>query len=184
MKNIHKLWRCAVADVLYMLADSGAKKKTDEDMKRRLVSGKHKGVSALNRLLLSDDKTFRNIFYYRMRGFGRLCTFCKFFLPPVKAVEIYGEIDGGLFLSHNHMVVHPQKAGENLTVGAGAVIGKNNGKYPVIGNNVSIGANATVIGNINIGDNVTVCAGSVVTKSLESNAVYGGNPARLIEVKA
>jgi len=184
MKNLHKLWRCVVADIMYRLADSDTKGKIDEDMKRYLESGKYKGLSALNRLLLSKDKPFRNVFYYRMRRSGRLCSLCKLFLPPVKAVEIYGEIDGGLFLSHNHMVVHPQKAGRNLTVGAGAVIGKNNGKYPTIGDNVIIGANATVIGNINIGDNVTVCAGSVVTKSLEDNTVYGGNPARLIEIKS
>ena len=166
---IHKLWRCMTADIAYKLADAGTKKKIDEDMACYVVKAdKHyKGLSALNRLLL-ENKPFRNVFYYRLRGLGKLCAFCKPFLPPVKAVEIYGEIDGGLFLSHKHMVVHPQKAGKNLRVGAGAVIGKNNGKYPIIGDNVTIGANATVIGNITIGDNVTIYAGSVVTKSLDA----------------
>jgi len=62
----------------------------------------------------------------------------------------------------------------------GVVIGVNNGQFPTIGNNVCVGANSTVIGGINIGDNVIIEPGSVVTKSLESNAVYGGNPAVFI----
>lgn len=33
---------------------------------------------------------------------------------------------------------------------------------------------------VTIGDNVIVAAGSVVTKSIPSNVVVGGNPARLI----
>ncbi len=181
--NIHKLWRCVLADIIYKLAGVETTGKIDADAERYLISGsnedKHRrGLSALNHLLLSEDRTFRNVFYYRVYRSGKLCSLCKLFLPPVKAVEIYGEIDGGLLLSHNHMVVHPQKAGKNLYVGPGAVIGKNNGGFPIIGDNVYIGANSTVIGNINIGDNVVIRPGTVVTKSLQSNAVYSGNPAR------
>lgn len=51
---------------------------------------------------------------------------------------------------------------------------------PVIGDNVKICANAIVIGGITIGDNVTIGAGSVVTKSVPSDCVVAGNPARII----
>ena len=184
--NFFKLWRCVPADILYRLAGSDAVKKINEDAERCLEARfdgavRKKGIPALNYLLLSEDKTFRNIFYYRVRRLGKLCSLCRIFLPSVKAVEIYGDIDGGLLLSHNHMVVHPEKAGKNLTVGPGAVIGKNNGHFPTIGDNVTIGANSTVIGNIKIADNVTVLPGSVVTKNLDLGAVYGGNPARLTD---
>ena len=183
--NIFKLWRCVLADIIYRFAGAQTTKKIDADAERYLMNSsnedKHrKGLSALNYLLLSEDRTFRNVFYYRARGLGKLCTLCKLFLPAVKAVEIYGEIDGGLLLSHNHMVVHPEKAGKNLYVGPGAVIGKNNGGFPIIGDNVYVGANSTVIGNINIGDNVTILPGTVVTKSLRDNAIYSGNPARCV----
>ena len=49
-----------------------------------------------------------------------------------------------------------------------------------IGNNVFVGLNTIIMPNVTIGDNVVVGAGSIVTKSLESNSVYAGNPAKYI----
>lgn len=49
-----------------------------------------------------------------------------------------------------------------------------------IGNNVYIGNGAFILPGVDIGDNVIIGAGSVVTKSVESNIVIAGNPARII----
>lgn len=46
--------------------------------------------------------------------------------------------------------------------------------------NVFIGSNSIVLGNVRIGKNVIVGAGSVVNKDLPGNAVYAGIPARRI----
>ena len=54
-------------------------------------------------------------------------------------------------------------------------------KAPIIGNNVDIGANVSIIGPVNIGDNVIIGAGSVVVKNISSNKIAVGNPAK--EVK-
>ena len=48
-----------------------------------------------------------------------------------------------------------------------------------IGNNVSIGSNATIL-PVNICDGVVIGAGSVVTKDITKKGIYAGNPARLI----
>ena len=48
-----------------------------------------------------------------------------------------------------------------------------------IGNRVSIGTSATILGGITIGDNAIVGAGSVVTKDVPENAIVAGNPARI-----
>jgi len=48
-----------------------------------------------------------------------------------------------------------------------------------IGNNVSIGTNATIL-PVTICDNVVVGAGSVVTKDISEPGIYAGNPAKLI----
>ncbi len=52
-------------------------------------------------------------------------------------------------------------------------------KSTLIGNNVSIGSNATIL-PVNICDNVVIGAGSVVTKTIETPGVYAGNPAKLL----
>jgi acetyltransferase-like isoleucine patch superfamily enzyme len=50
----------------------------------------------------------------------------------------------------------------------------------VIGNNVFIGSNATLLPNVRIGNNVVVGASSVVTKDVPDNVVVAGNPAKII----
>lgn len=46
-----------------------------------------------------------------------------------------------------------------------------------IGNNVSIGSNATIL-PVTICDNVVIGAGSVVTRDIVESGIYAGNPAR------
>lgn len=53
-------------------------------------------------------------------------------------------------------------------------------KSTIIGNNVSIGSNATIL-PVKICDNVVIGAGAVVTKNIEKPGVYAGNPARLMK---
>lgn len=48
-----------------------------------------------------------------------------------------------------------------------------------IGNNVSIGSNATIL-PVNICDNVVIGAGAVVTRSITQSGIYAGNPASLL----
>jgi acetyltransferase-like isoleucine patch superfamily enzyme len=50
----------------------------------------------------------------------------------------------------------------------------------VIGNNVWIGAKATVTKGVTIGDNVVIGANSVVTRDIPANSVAVGAPARVI----
>lgn len=46
--------------------------------------------------------------------------------------------------------------------------------------NVFIGCNSTILGDIRIGPNALIAAGSVVTKDVPPNSVVAGNPARVI----
>lgn len=52
-------------------------------------------------------------------------------------------------------------------------------KETVIGNNVSIGSNATIL-PVKICDGVVIGAGSVVTRNIDQSGIYAGNPARKI----
>ena len=51
----------------------------------------------------------------------------------------------------------------------------------IIGNQVWIGANATILPGVTIGDGAIVAAGAVVTKDVPANTVVGGVPARVIK---
>ena len=62
------------------------------------------------------------------------------------------------------------------------------GKYPnfdifgkvVLGNRVYVGSGAKIMPGVTIGDNVLIAAGSIVTKSIPSNVVVAGNPAKFV----
>lgn len=78
------------------------------------------------------------------------------------------------FVSHGAMFIN------DLFASGGPARGdKRKWKATKIGNNVSIGTNATIL-PVNICDNVVVGAGAVVTKDINKSGIYAGNPAKLI----
>lgn len=55
--------------------------------------------------------------------------------------------------------------------------------YPapiVLGRNVWVGSNATILQGVTIGDNAVVAAGAVVSRDVPANTIVGGVPARII----
>ncbi len=64
--------------------------------------------------------------------------------------------------------------GENCNIGCGVIFCNYNGKKKsttVIGNNVFIGSNTSLIAPINIGNDAYIAAGSVITSSIPNNAL-------------
>ena len=51
----------------------------------------------------------------------------------------------------------------------------------VLGKNVWVGSNSTILQGVTIGDNAIVAAGAVVTKDVPANTVVGGVPARVLK---
>lgn len=177
-----KFW---IANFLYKFSGKIICDTVDADVNRNLKWNNNlKNETPMKRLdyLLNKSLEFRSIYYFRMKHHKYLCYISRLFLPDIKTIEFgNGGIGGGLIISHYHAVIYPKEAGKNLRIGPGVVIGRNNDGFPVIGNNVYIAANSTVIGRIYIGDNVIIGAGSVVTKDIPSNSVYVGNPAHFVK---
>jgi acetyltransferase-like isoleucine patch superfamily enzyme len=78
------------------------------------------------------------------------------------------------FVGHGVMFV-------NDTFRAGGPAGRDRSKWgaTTLGNDVSIGSNATIL-PVTIADGVVVGAGAVVTRDLLVKGIYAGNPARLL----
>jgi len=51
----------------------------------------------------------------------------------------------------------------------------------VIGNDVWIGQNVTIMPGVKVGDGAIIAANSTVVKNIEPYTIYGGNPAKLIK---
>jgi len=78
------------------------------------------------------------------------------------------------FIGHGVMFIN-----DLFQKGAPARGDQNLWKATTIGNNVSIGSNATILPVV-IADKVVIGAGSVVTKDIVESGIYAGNPARKI----
>jgi serine acetyltransferase len=113
--------------------------------------------------------------------------FYKVVFEWILGVEIpfQAKIGAGLAVYHlPAIVIHRNVViGKNCVLRQSTTIGNktDNGRCPVIGNNVNIGASVCILGDVVIGDNVVIGAGSVVVKSIPSNSIVVGNPARIIK---
>lgn len=82
------------------------------------------------------------------------------------------------------IVIHNDtKIGDNCVIAQNVTIGRKfrDRNVPIIGNDVYIGANSVVVGEICIGNNVIIGAGSFVDKNIPDNTTVVGNPMRIIE---
>mgnify|MGYP000856137510 FL=1 len=78
------------------------------------------------------------------------------------------------FIGHGVMFVN-----DTLTGGGPAKGDRSKWKETLVGNNVSIGSNATIL-PVSICDRVVIGAGAVVTKNIEKSGIYMGNPAKFV----
>ncbi len=101
--------------------------------------------------------------------------------------QIYPEtqIGEGFYLGHwGTVVINPRtKIGKNCNIAQGVTIAQaNRGKkegVPEIGDEVWIGPNAVVVGNIKIGNNVLIAPNAYVNFDIPSNSLVIGNPAKI-----
>jgi serine O-acetyltransferase len=89
-------------------------------------------------------------------------------------------IGPGLRLPHVGVIVINGEAvvGNNCQLLQGVTLAGNEAGAPTIGNEVFVGPNVTVVGDIEVGDGAQLVAGAVVTRSVPAGEIWGGVPAR------
>lgn len=105
-------------------------------------------------------------------------------LKEIRHIEISRttQIGAGLYIGHAYNITINPKAilGKNINIHRGVLIGQTNrgGRRgaPVIGNEVWIGINAAIVGNITIGDDVLIAPNSYVNRDVPSHSIVIGNP--------
>ena len=132
----------------------------------------------------------------KLHYYFRKCQTCKFPLMKYwyrlvfsrlknrRGIEIsYAtNIDKGLYLGHAFNITINSQAviGKNCNIHKGVTIGQENRGArkgtPTIGDNVWIGINAAIVGNITIGDDVLVAPNSYVNCDVPNHSVVFGNP--------
>ncbi|MEO7310318.1 MAG: serine acetyltransferase [Chitinophagaceae bacterium] len=99
------------------------------------------------------------------------------------------KIGHSFYIAHFGAIIMNRHAvfGNNCNISQGVTIGVSGRGVrrgvPQIGDNVYIGANAVVVGNIKVGHNVLIAANSLVNTDVPDNAVVMGVPGDIINYK-
>ena len=130
---------------------------------------------------------FRILQDKRLKLLHPLFWMLRYILSKRKQIEILPstKIGPGFRMVHSYGITVNGQAviGENVNMYKGVTIGISGGKrkgVPIIGNNVQIGINATVIGGITIGNDVVIAPNAFVNFDVPDHSVVIGNPGQVI----
>jgi serine O-acetyltransferase len=120
-------------------------------------------------------------------GWPTLARFVSHVSRFVTGIEIHpaAKLGPGLFIDHGMGIVIGETAeiGANVSLLQGVTLGgtstRREKRHPTLGNNVTVGAGAKIIGGFTIGDGSRIGAGSVVVREVPPNCVVVGVPGRI-----
>lgn len=118
---------------------------------------------------------------------AKLVSLFNFFLFGIE-IAVRCPIGKGLFLPHTQgTVIGAYSIGENATIFQGVTLGAREVDFsytklsrPTLGNEVTIGSGAKVLGGVLIGNGARIGANSVVLQSVPADVLAAGVPARII----
>lgn len=115
---------------------------------------------------------------------ARLVSHLSRFLTGIE-IHPAAKLGPGLFIDHGMGLVIGETAevGENVSLLQGVTLGgtsvRREKRHPTLGDNVTVGAGAAILGGFTIGAGSRIGAGSVVVREVPENAVVVGVPGRV-----
>ena len=97
-------------------------------------------------------------------------------------ISLNTKIGSGLYIGHPYCItINPEVVmGANINIHKGVTIGKENRGArkgaPILGDEVWIGVNSTIVGNITIGNDVLIAPNTFVNCDVPSHSIVFGNP--------
>lgn len=159
----------------------GEAKSDVQRIKKQISLNLRDGLAFL--FLIHQNRYFRSLFYYRIGPVWAMLI--GWWRPGDRYFQISytTKIGKGVLIAHPYStVINAESIGDNFSCIHCTTLGETSKGRPIVGNNVSLGANVTIIGPVHIGNNVIIGAGSVVVKDIPDNSVAVGNPARVIKI--
>jgi serine O-acetyltransferase len=125
----------------------------------------------------------------RLSPLAKLVSLVNFFLFGIE-IAIRCPIGPGIFFPHTQgTVIGALSIGDNVTIFQGTTLGAKEIDFsysqdgrPVIGNNVTIGSGAKILGGIFLGDDSRIGANAVVLSNVPEGVLVIGVPARAVDV--
>lgn len=137
--------------------------------------------------LLDGYPEYRTLFYWRTNA----CRLARWYPGQT---NLYIPIDSdnvgkGLMIWHGYSTtINAQRIGENCQIWQNVTIGKKttlpNNDKPILGDNVSVCTGAVCVGEIKVGNNVVIGANATVTKEVPDDTVVVNQPVRYLKKKS
>lgn len=145
---------------------------------KALFSPFHSGQYAVFLYFLSNT-------IYRMEGSAALATQIYYLNKILHSTDWYYEVELPEYWGVEHplgSVLGRAKYSNGFFFYQGCTVGGNRDKYPVMGENVILYSNVSILGDTSIGNNVAVSTGAVIKNEVipSNSVVYGQSPNLII----
>jgi len=135
---------------------------------------------------IAKDCVFRSLPSSNLIGINRPCILSVLTESATLKIGEGCGFSGTVIGCFNKIII-----GKNVRCGANTLITDSDwhlddfrsalSKPIIIGDNVWLGVNVTVMKGVTIGNNTIIGAGSIVTKNIPANVIAGGNPCKVIK---